>query len=158
MKTLLILRHAKAERGTRGGDVDRRLTPRGKRDAAALAAVMKSLALRPDQVLTSSAKRAEQTAERVAAATSPQPLPALYEADLESLLQVVRDLSDEVACVLIVGHNPALEELTNALLPADAQVEHLPTAGLAHLQFEVSRWADVRPGAAQLRGMHVGRG
>jgi phosphohistidine phosphatase len=161
MKTLLILRHAKAERDARGGDIDRRLTLRGKRDAAAIGAVMKSIALRPDQVITSTAKRAAQTAKRVARATgasSPRPLPALYEADRESLLQLVANLSDDVACVLIVGHNPALEDLTNALVSESARVEHLPTAGLAHLEFGVSRWGDVRPGTAQLRGVHVGHG
>jgi phosphohistidine phosphatase SixA len=59
---------------------------------------------------------------------------------------------------MIVGHNPLLEELANALLPTGSQLEHLATAGLAHLDFEVARWSDVRAGAGHLAGTYVGRG
>jgi phosphohistidine phosphatase SixA len=59
---------------------------------------------------------------------------------------------------MIVGHNPLLEDLANTLLPTDSQLEHLATAGLVQLDFDVARWSDVRDGAGHLAGTYVGRG
>ena len=161
MKTLLILRHAKARRDAPKGDFARPLTARGRRDAAAVAAALESSGPPVDEIIASPARRAAETAEAVAIAIgagAPTLSDALYDADAADLLELVQALPDDVACALIVGHNPALEELANALLSAASQLEHLPTAGLAHLEIDLAHWSDVRPASANLSGTYVGRG
>src|SRR5262245_11284856 len=141
MKTLLILRHAKAQPDAPAGDRARELTGRGRRNATAMGAKIEALVGRPDAIVTSDATRARQTAELAATACGFEaPLtvePRIYGSDLDSLLQVVHDLPNQTGSVVLVGHNPGLEELTAALVGPDGTVT-LPTAGLAHLEFEVS--------------------
>jgi phosphohistidine phosphatase len=161
MKTLLILRHAKATRDAPHGDFARPLTARGRRDAAAVAAALKSSGPPVDEIITSPATRAAETADVVAraiGADAPVSSAALYEANVTDLVGLVQSLPDEVTSAMIVGHNPLLEDLANTLLPTDSQLEHLATAGLVHLDFDVTRWSDVRDGAGHLAGTYVGRG
>ena len=161
MKTLLILRHAKAQPDAPAGDRARELTARGHRDAAAIGAHVSTLAGCPAAIVTSDARRARQTAEHAATAAGfAQPLtlePDLYGADLATLLRIVRRLPDVAGCVLLVGHNPGLEELTAALTETGAAAVQLPTAGLAHLEFGVARWVEVRPGTGRWRGLATPR-
>jgi len=161
MKTLLILRHAKATRDAPQGDFARPLTARGRRDAAAVAATLASSGPPIDEIITSPARRAAETAEAVASAIgadAPVPSAALYEADVTDLVRLVQSLPDEVTRAMIVGHNPLLEDLANTLLPTGSQLDHLATAGLAHLDFYVARWSDVRAGSGHLTATHIGRG
>jgi phosphohistidine phosphatase len=156
MKTLLILRHAKAQPDAPAGDRARELTGRGRRNAAVVGAQIRTLVGRPDAIVTSDATRAHQTAALVAPECgfeAPLTLePRIYGADPNTLLQVVRALPDEAGSVVLVGHNPGLEGLT-AALAGPAGAVHLPTAGLAHLAFEVTGWEEVRPGSARWRGL-----
>jgi phosphohistidine phosphatase len=161
MKTLHILRHAKAQPDAPNGDRARELTGRGRRNAAAIGAHVHTLVGRPDAIVTSDAVRARQTAELVAEAAgfdSPLTLePDIYGADVATLIQIVRDLPDESDCVVLVGHNPGLEELTAALADSDAAAVHLPTAGLAHLEFDVAGWDEARRGTGRWRGLTTPR-
>lgn len=161
MKTLLILRHAKAQPDAPNGDRARELTARGRRNAAAIGAHLHALIGCPDAIVTSDAVRARQTAELVAEATgfagSLTLEPDVYGADLATLLQIIRGLPDEAGCVLLVGHNPGLEELTAALADAGVAAVRLPTAGLAHLEFAVGRWDEMRPGSGRWRGLTTPR-
>jgi phosphohistidine phosphatase len=159
MKSLLILRHAKAQPDAPHGDHPRELTKRGRRNATAMGAHIRALAGTPDAIVTSDARRAFQTAELAAAAMEfDHPLtiePRIYDADLDDLLAVVRNLPDEAATVVLVGHNPGFEELAEELATRDADEVVLPTAGLAHLEFDVGQWHDVQPGTGRLRGVHT---
>ena len=155
MRTLLLLRHGKAEERATGGDHARALTRRGRQDSATIGERMQALGLRPDAVVTSDARRAGQTAEIVAGILGPTaPLtrePRIYLADADELLTVVRDLPDTQASVLLVGHNPGFQDLANLLAGG---VDELPTAGLVHLELAAGRWKDVRPGSATLHGVY----
>ena len=119
MKTLLILRHGKAEDDSPMGDKGRRLTPKGERDAAFIGGRIAARFGAPDWVVASDATRARQTAEIAAEAAGFSGEigldPAIYDAELEDLLGVVRELPDGAERVLLVGHNPGL-----ALLSAGA--------------------------------------
>ena len=156
MSTLLILRHAKAQPDAPAGDHARALTARGRRDAAAIGAHLHDLIGRPDAIVASDAVRARQTAELVAEATgftAPLTLePQLYGAGLDTLFQVMHALPDEAGSVLLVGHNPGLEELVAALADTEEEVT-LPTAGLAQIEFAVVRWSEVQPGTGRLQGL-----
>jgi phosphohistidine phosphatase len=157
MKTLLVLRHAKAQPDAPKGDRKRNLTKRGRRDAAAMAAQIAATLGRPDAIVTSDAARARETADAVAAATgfdTPVTLaPAIYAADLDTLVAVVRGLPDAADSVVLVGHNPGFEALTAALDGVDEDDIRLPTAGLARLVFDVDAWSAVRSGAGRLDGI-----
>ncbi len=153
MKTLLILRHAKTQQDAPAGDHARQLTERGLRDAAAMAPYIRTLVGIPDAIVTSDARRAQQTAEIVADGVGfSEPLtiaPRIYGADPDTLFDVVRALPDDADRVVLVGHNPGLEALAAALAGSDAI--RLPTSALAHLEFDVPGWDEVRPGAGRLR-------
>jgi phosphohistidine phosphatase len=155
MKSLLVLRHAKTQSDAPAGDHARELTERGHRNAAAMGAYIHNLIGTPDAIITSDATRARRTAEIVAPAVhfaAPLTLePRLYAADLDTLLDVVRRIPDEVKTAIIIGHNPGFEELAAVLA---AKAEHgvrLPTSGLAVLEFDVERWDAVRAGTGRLR-------
>ena len=153
MKTLLILRHAKAQPDAPAGDHARALTTRGRRNATAIGGHLDDTSGRPDAIVTSDAQRALQTAELVAEATdftSALTLePRLYGAGLDTLVQVVRSLPDEAGSALLVGHNPGLEELVAALAPTEDPVA-LPTAALAQIELDVARWSEVELGTGRL--------
>ncbi|MCA1667153.1 MAG: histidine phosphatase family protein, partial [Thermomicrobia bacterium] len=133
-KTLLVLRHAKSDRGDRSlRDHDRPLAPRGESDAPQMGVALAALDLIPDCLLTSTAVRARETARLVAAALEYGgeivEEPALYAASVDTLLDALRDC-DEAVTVLLVGHNPGVEELIGLLTGgADAEpTVRVPTA------------------------------
>ena len=157
MKQLLLLRHAAAAgKGPGGADRERPLTPDGRRAAEALGRRLKSDGINPDHVLCSPARRAQETLERIAVALDGLP-PAdvndvLYLADSQALLELLRAAPAETRCLLLIGHNPGLEELVRALAgPANTAVHAgLPAAGLAifHVAGDWSALSEARAGLA----------
>jgi phosphohistidine phosphatase len=145
MKTLLLLRHAKSSWAEPGmPDHDRPLNERGKRAAPRVGQLVKAHGLRPDLILSSTARRARKTAEKVAHhcgyAGEIELSPALYQAQPADCLRSLQEVSDEHRCVLLVGHNPTLEEL---LAQLTGQPESLPTAALAVVEFPIDTWQEL---------------
>ena len=123
MKTLLIMRHAKSSWKQPGvADHDRPLNKRGKQDAPRIGQWIKSQKLTPDLILTSTAKRARKTAEKVAEncgyAGQVEQHGDLYLADPDTYLHVLGQVADENHTVMVVGHNPGLEHLVETLTDA----------------------------------------
>ena len=162
MKTLLILRHAKAQPDAPHGDFARNLTDRGRRNASAMGDEIEKLVGRPDAIVTSDAQRARQTAELAAEAIGfEEPISlehAIYGGGLPDLIDVVRALPESAATVVIVGHNPGFEALAVDLAGVDASEVRLPTAGLAHLELAIARWGDASAGCGRLRAIHTPKG
>jgi len=160
MRRLILLRHAEAERLSPGGDRERPLTASGLRDAVAAARLIAELDLSPDAIVSSDARRAQQTAEIVAGVlgwSAPIAIePALYGADVPQLLAAIRRLPDSAASALLIGHNPGFEDLAAALAANDEYVR-LHTASFANLLLPVERWHDIKLGIAQLIGTETGR-
>lgn len=148
LRILYLLRHAKAEPGAPGGDSERPLSKRGRRDAAAMGTVLGKRRPGPELALCSPSARTRQTLERVLPALDPPPRvvydTALYLADPETLLERLCLLPNETHNVLVVGHNPCLHEF-GALLAADPGqlAEGFPTAALAVLQ-AAGAWSALR--------------
>jgi len=146
MKTLLVLRHAKSSWDDRTlDDHERPLNTRGQRDAPRLGEVIRELRLVPDVILSSDALRARQTAE--AAAKAAHYLGKilldrrLYGASPADIVRVLRTVDEtKAATVMIVGHNPGLEELVARLT---RERQDLPTAALAQIALPVDRWRDL---------------
>ena len=155
MKTLLILRHAKSSWKQPGlADHDRPLNRRGNRDAPRVGLLLRRHALTPDLIVSSTAERARATAAQVAEGSGcgcPVELDRqLYLAGPEAIVDVVRSLGGEASRVLVVGHNPGLQELVARLTGRD---EVLPTAALAQIELPIAEWAELR---AFPRGRLVG--
>ena len=148
MKTLLVLRHAKSSRDDPAlDDRDRPLAARGERDAPRMGRLVRDEQLSPDLVVCSDAVRARQTAEAMAEAAGYSGTilleHRLYAAEAAVILAVLRDVVEpDVDTVMIVGHNPGLEDLVSALTGAR---EDLPTATLAQLALPIDRWAEIGP-------------
>lgn len=154
MLRLLTLRHAKSERNTPGkSDFDRPLETRGKDAAARIGQVLRAGGLRPARVLTSPAARARETADGVAAAFAekPETLPVagLYKADGAEVMECVRKHGGRSSPLLVVGHNPAIQEFALGLI-AGGDGDALgrmragyPTAALAVLDADISDWREL---------------
>jgi len=145
MKTLLLLRHAKSSWGDGDlADFDRPLNNRGRHDAPRMGQLLARHELTPDLIITSAARRAATTAELVAMAAEYagdiQYTNELYLADPDTFLEVARETDDSVARLMLVGHNPGIEELVAALAGRD---ERMPTAALACFRLAIDHWRDL---------------
>jgi len=149
MKRLLVLRHAKSDRSdTALRDHDRPLAARGEADAPTIGVTLAALDAIPDAILTSTAVRARETARLVAAAMGYGgeivEEPDLYAASADALLHALQDC-DDAATVLLVGHNPGLEELIGLLTGGleAGPIVRLPTASLACLALDIEGWLHI---------------
>jgi len=154
MKRLYLLRHAKSSwKDTTLADHDRPLAGRGRRAAAAMADHMAQHQIVPDLVLCSTAVRTRETYERLQAAPVRFER-RLYAASADDLLELVRTLPDDVGTVLLIGHNPGIEDLALRLARPSPERDRLqakfPTAALATLELTGSRWSELEPGCASL--------
>jgi phosphohistidine phosphatase len=145
MKLLLILRHAKSSWKDRSlDDHDRPLNKRGKRDAPRMGQLLRQEDLLPDLILSSTAVRARTTAEMVADASryrGPLELvPELYAAEPEVYTNLLGRLNEDSSSVMVVGHNPGLEQLLHTLTGME---ESLPTAALAKVELEIDAWSEL---------------
>lgn len=148
MKSLLILRHGKSSwKNPNLPDHERPLNRRGKRNAAQIGLLIQKENLTPDVIYASSAKRTRATAKRVAKKSNYSGLifkvKDLYLATGETYLHLVHQGSDSVNCVLLVGHNPGLEELLTALT---GEQSALPTAALAQVELPIDTWSEIGHG------------
>jgi phosphohistidine phosphatase len=159
VKRLFLLRHAKSSWDDPSlADHDRPLAPRGRKAAKLIASHMKDERLEPSIVLCSSALRARQTWEIAAPAFSKRTAveiePELYEAGNEELMSRLQRIPSEALSVLLIGHNPAMENLVLTLASEGAQLqlirEKFPTAALAVLEARINDWENLEPAAAQL--------
>lgn len=166
-RTLLILRHAKAEPAEAGGDdFARALTRRGERDAGRVGREMREHGWVPDLVLCSPAARTRATAEAVLEGLgSHEGLSApgairyedrLYNASRDALMQVLSSAPARKKRLLVIGHNPGLEEVVEYLAaeppPRKSNGKLLTTATLACLETDAG-WRDLGAGGARLAGL-----
>jgi phosphohistidine phosphatase len=147
MKTLLVLRHAKSSwDDTALDDHERPLNKRGRRDGPRMGELVREHRLTPDIIMSSDAVRARRTAESVAKAAryAGEILldRLLYIASPPDILAVLRTTRETKAgTVMIVGHNPGLEELVTQLT---GEQQDLPTAALAQIGLPIDRWRDLK--------------
>lgn len=160
MKTLGLFRHAKSDWGDpRARDFDRPLNDRGRKGAAVMGLHIRDWCresrTRWDRVLSSPAVRCAETVE-IAASTSPEGAQVgyavnwdrrIYLASSATLIDVLRELDDTVGSVMMVGHNPGLEDLIFDLVPDDGASplrdvveDKFPTATFAVLEFDTDQW------------------
>ena len=145
MKRLLILRHAKSSwADSSQEDWQRPLNARGVRDAPRAGEWLRQRAIVPDLIVTSDAVRARTTAQAVANAAGYSgelvTEPSLYHAKPEDVIAVLNGVADQARTVMIVGHNPGLEDL---VLLLSGEHHGMVTTGLAELKLPIDRWSDL---------------
>lgn len=149
-RRLIVLRHAKSEWSDGVADHDRPLAERGRREAALAGRWLRENVSGMDLVVCSSATRARQTWKRVAKQLDPVPPlridDRMYAASVRGLLGVVHKLPDSANAVLLIGHNPGLEELVAELGGVGLTMR---TSSIAVLSGR-SGWAEVRARWAKL--------
>ena len=159
MKTLTLLRHAKSGWDDPvARDFDRPLNPKGQRAAAMMGRHMRAQGLVFDHVLASPAARVTETLAHVGKGyggdLAPRWDPRVYLASAATLLDLVHELPAEAERVLLIGHNPGLEELVLNLVGEgplrDEVAVKFPTATLAEMRFDVADWPSVQRGGGAL--------
>ena len=166
-RRLVVVRHAKAE-AFADTDAERSLSDRGRKDAAAAGAWLKTQDVTPDRALVSGAVRTRETWALLAEAAGWQVAPeyddALYGADEDTVLDILRSADDTAATIVVVGHNPTVGMLAQLLDDGDgdpAAVDRLmlgyPTSAVTVFDVPVP-WARLGPGSATLHAFEVGRG
>lgn len=162
MKILGLFRHAKSDwDDPRARDFDRPLNRRGKKGAAVMGRHIRHYGQRWDRILASPAVRSAETIE-VATQGTGNNLPInwdrrVYLASSATLLDLLREQDDSLNSVLMVGHNPGLEDLIFDLVPDDGSSplrdiveQKFPTAAFAVMHLPVDRWADLAENSAAL--------
>jgi phosphohistidine phosphatase len=150
MKRLTLMRHGDAQwKDPEVADFARPLNRRGSSEAEAMGRRLTELALIPDLIIASPARRAQQTAEIIArelamGARIIHYEEALYLAGAQEILRLARAIGPRVPHLLIVGHNPGISELAHLLAPG-ADIGGLATAALCTITFDTDRWAAVGP-------------
>ena len=159
MRRLMLLRHAKSDWPTGVGDQDRPLGPRGRHDAPRMGEEMARRGLRPGLAIISTARRTLETFALVSPFVQPVEErfeKAVYEARAETILDLVRGVDDRITVLMVVGHNPAMEQAASFLIGEgshrlrDKLGEKFPTAALAVIDFEAGGWRDVDRASGRL--------
>ena len=165
MKRLLLLRHAKTVPAGAGmDDHERALMARGLEDAPKIGRYIQAKDYTPDLIVSSTSRRTIETVELVTDAFSGTQridyMEALYLAEPEIILSIVRLAPDKMKSLMVVGHNPGLELIATQLAREpvkrkerdrfDLIEEKFSTAALAVLDFDVTRWRDIAPGEGVL--------
>ena len=164
--TLHLFRHAKSDwDDPRLNDYDRPLNPRGRKAAPRMGRFMKAEGIEPDLILCSTAARAQQTLllalnelgwEREIRLDA-----GLYLASMEALLSALRKAPDRARSIMVLGHNPGLQDVALAICEdasgamAQDMAFSFPTAALATFTIASDRWAGLAPGGAALSGFAV---
>lgn len=165
MKTLALLRHAKSDwSDARARDFDRPLNARGVRGAQAIGRHIQGTGMRFDRMLASPAVRVAETIEEASKAWG-HSFPVewdrrIYLASSATLIDLLREIAGEPAGILMIGHNPGLEDLIFDLVPddgtsplrAEAEVK-FPTATFAVMELAIERWADLDERCGRLVAM-----
>ncbi len=171
-RTLILVRHAKAEKVMGKPDHDRELAPRGRKDAHAVGEWLRGELQAGaffDMVLCSTSERTRQTLEEVcaggAAVRETRFDERIYDGSAAVLIEVIREVPDTVHTVLVIGHAPGIPVLATVLAHngagstdvAERLSQGFPTSGVAVLGFE-GPWATLEPDIASLQEFVVPRG
>lgn len=146
-RTLVMIRHAKSSwANPLQSDYERPLNERGEHDAPMMGDRLKAKQIIPDLIIASTAKRAAQTAKKIAAAVGYDTEKILWKNQLYHCIpsvfeEVIYEIDDAIKTVFIVAHNPGITEFVNELVPGFT-IENMPTCGLVATQVETGEWSD----------------
>ena len=154
MKNLYLIRHAKSDWSDESkSDFDRGLNRRGEKAILIMANALKEKRVMPDLILSSSAKRAKLTAKGLAKKIGYhgkiQYIDALYMAEPETIVRLIKDVNDKFDTLFIVGHNPETTEFSNIM--TDDYIDNVPTLGIAAFNLPIDHWGKFKLGEGQMQ-------
>lgn len=158
-KTLILFRHAKSSWNDNVDDHERPLAERGRKAAPLMAKWLASRGLKPTVALVSTARRTQETWSIAApelGRITRRDVGAIYEAPAAQILDVIHAVEPSVESLLIIGHNPGMEDLACLLMNGDGGEagdrlrKKFPTAAMAVLSLPVDDWTEVEPHIAEL--------
>ncbi len=144
-RRLVIIRHAKSSwANPLQSDFERPLNDRGEKDAPMMGERLKNRNIIPDLIIASKAKRAKQTAKKIAAAVGYDEekivwLNKLYHCIPSVFEETIYDTDNNVQTLFIVAHNPGISEFANELSP-DFHIDLMPTCGIVGASFDAEEW------------------
>lgn len=164
MKTLLLLRHAQALPAESGGDIERKLSPKGLSDALALGQTIGKQGISPDQIYCSSAVRTRQTCEKLLEGLGAQPpteyTKGIYSAGVGDLLHIIQNTDEKIGTMMLIGHNPTIYELAVKMAGhgADTALNHLsmgyPPASLSVIEIDADNWVEAAGQKGTLKALY----
>jgi phosphohistidine phosphatase len=163
-RTLVLLRHAKSAYPVGVADHDRPLAPRGQREAGLAGDWLRTNLAAIDAVLCSTATRARETLAHTGIDAPVRYVDRLYDATAGTVINEIAGVSDGVAVLLVVAHEPTMTQVALGLASPDNTNRHaadristkFPTSAMAVLRFGCS-WTDLELGSAELADFHVPR-
>lgn len=147
MKTLYLNRHAKSSWSDHNlSDFDRPLNKRGERDAPLMGKILSEKVKPPELIISSPAKRAIATANRIAQSFGYDVNKIIserkiYEAAISDIIRIINGTSDDYKTIMLFGHNPTFTMLTNYL--SDKYIDNLPTSGFVQINFKLDSWKEI---------------
>lgn len=150
MKSIHLIRHAKSSwENPIASDFYRKLNERGLRDAPFMAEELKKLAYHPDYILCSPAKRTTKTAEFFTEKLNLHQNhihfeQRIYEASLKTLLEVLNEIPNQYNNIALIGHNPAITQLSNFL--TTDYIDNIPTCGIVKIEMDIEDWQHIIEG------------
>lgn len=158
----MLLRHAKSSHDDASlKDYDRPLAGRGRRDAPRMGRFVKEVEALPEYVLSSPAKRAEQTTRLFIESAGIDPSLVIWEKDLyyggaRDYLHLIQKTPGKINEILLVGHNPLLEETVSLLCNEQGtRTVRMPTAALVCIEHSGNKWTQIKPGTARFKWMMI---
>jgi phosphohistidine phosphatase len=155
MKKLYLFRHAKAVKLTIGtADIERKLSSKGNKDAGIMARRLWMLGHLPELIITSPANRAVETAQ-ILASEFKYPLqkiiqePLLYSDNEKKVRSLIKTIDDKYQSILLVGHNPLLEEIVR-YFTGDLEIK-LISGGCGCVEFEINHWKRINKASGDLK-------
>ena len=142
MKKLLLLRHAKSSWDDASiPDHDRPLNRRGRQNAMEIGKYLKERKIIPEQIISSTANRAHETAKLVALNSGyrnrVKTSISLYEASFKDYVLLIQNIDDAYKIILIIGHNPILESI---LEKVTGELHVMKTCSLANIDLPLDNW------------------
>ena len=144
MVLLYLVRHAKSSWADPGmADIDRPLNNRGKHDAPVMGRRLRDRGVAPDLIITSPAKRARRTTKEIAGAMGYEGVvdvvDSIYGGGAGEIIRVAQLIDESLTSLMVVGHNPDMTELANAL--TDFEIDNVPTCAIFGVEFD--SWSNV---------------
>jgi len=150
MKVIYLIRHAKSSwKDLSIQDFERPLNDRGKNDAPIIGKHLNQLGFNPDLIVCSPAKRTISTAKLICKNSSyefknVQTISSIYESTLQTLIELINNLSNNYKEITLIGHNPGITNLYNYL--CDDDLVNIPTCGVVKIELEISQWNEIIKG------------
>lgn len=162
MKEILLLRHAKSSwKDASLKDFDRPLAKRGLKDAPRMGEYIRKCKSKPAAIFSSPAQRAKETTKLICEGAKLDESiigwnEDLYFGSVKDYLAAIREAAENYERILLVGHNPLMENTASVLAGAEQKVAvRMPTAALVCLESFADKWESITPGTCKIKWMMI---